>query len=523
MPLLLHGFLERSAERRPAALAVVDGERSLTYRELDEQANQVAHLLGRLGVVRGATVAHYFDKSLEAVIAIYGILKSGAAYVPFDPKAPAARLARIAATSGVEVMVAGASRRKRWDELLDGAPRLRAIVCLDSEPVEPPPTVRRFVDTGAAAEESPLSPRHKVDESDTAYVLFTSGSTGAPKGVVLSHRNGGWFARWAAEALDLKAHDRLSNHAPFHFDLSTFDLFAAAYVGTSVHLVPPSLSMFPMQLAEFIRNRRLTVWYSVPTVLRALSQQGGLDRDGLPDLRAVVFAGEVFPVGDLRDLMNRLPAPSYWNWYGPTETNVCTAHAIVGAPGDGEIPIGEAIDGVTLLVVDEVGNEAAQGVPGELYVAGPTVTSGYFGDPERSATVLVPSPVDATDTRTFYRTGDMVRRRPDGALDFIGRRDDQVKSRGYRIELGEVESIVQQHPAVMEAAVVAIPDPAIGSKLVAFVSLRPGAETPEVARFCRDRLPEYMVPTRVRSVDALPRTSNDKVDRVSLRSMAAST
>lgn len=359
----------------------------------------------------------------------------------------------------------------------------------------------------------PEVPLPRTGPDDLAYVLYTSGSSGSPKGVTLTHGNGLAFVEWAAQELDLSAHDRLSSHAPLHFDLSIFDLYAAAYAGAAVVLVPVKALVFPVDLAQFIEDARVTVWYSVPSALTLLVRQGSLTAGCFPQLRVVLFAGEVFPAPALRSLMAGVPHARFVNLYGPTETNVCTWYDVTRPPSsDTPVPIGRPIAGTTAVVVGDDGRLVAAGQSGELLISGPTVMRGYWGDPDRTARALVRNPAGAP----AYRTGDIVRRNADGELVFLGRRDHQVKTRGYRVELAEIEAALYRHPAVTECAVIAVPDELVTNRLVACLVLSAPAAPPGLARSCRDRLPRYMIPDRFEFFETLPRTSTDKIDRTAL-------
>lgn len=312
--------------------------------------------------------------------------------------------------------------------------------------------------------------------------------------------------------------DRLSSHAPFHFDLSVFDVFAAARGGASVTLVPPEASVLPRELRGFIEDARITVWYSVPSILTALAVRGGLQEGDFPDLRTVVFAGEVFPTKFLRALMQRLPHAVFYNWYGPTETNVCTWYRVPELPEHitEPVPIGRAIDNTEVFAVTEAGTRAAPGEVGELYVRGDTVMQGYWADPDRTSRVLVPDPLDPTAGGPVYRTGDLVVEGEGGNLRFLGRRDAQIKSRGYRIELGEIEATILSHPDVVECAVVAVPDEEVTNRIRAHAVVHEGLSVRDLARHCRAHLPKYMIPEVFDFTEALPKTSTGKIDRQAL-------
>jgi amino acid adenylation domain-containing protein len=520
MRYLLHHLLHVSAERYPDRPAVVDRERSLTYSEIERWTNQVAHTLIDLGVARGDRVGLYLDKSLESIVGIYGILKAGAAYVPFDPAAPVARLAYIAGNCGVRVLLTGTEKSGNWERLVkEGAP-LESLVVLNSgaEGGDGAPDGLGVVTAEALGSQPDTPPPSGAIDLDLAYILYTSGSTGVPKGVMLSHLNALSFVHWAVDRFGIRPEDRLSNHAPLHFDLTILDIFAAAEASATMVIVPPETSIFPIQVRNFIERNGITIWYSVPSVLSMLTLRGGLKAGELPRLRTILFAGEVFPTKYLRRLMSLLPHVSFFNLYGPTETNVCTYYEVPQLPEEQSepIPIGEAIDNVEVFAVTEDGRVAPPGEVGELYARGTTVMNGYWGDPERTTAVLHPNPYGGELHDPVYRTGDLVRRDRDGNYRLLGRRDHQIKTRGYRIELGDIEAALYGHPAVAECAVVAVPDDVVTNRIRAYVVTRDGVGKKELATFCADRIPRYMIPEEFEFMEHLPKTSTGKVDRQAL-------
>ncbi|MBX7096415.1 MAG: amino acid adenylation domain-containing protein [Myxococcaceae bacterium] len=490
--MTLDQLLAGTAARLPDALAIDAADRVLTYRELDQEANRLAHALKRLGVGPGDRVGFWVDKGAFGAAMMQATLRLGAAYVPLDPHSPLARvrgIVRDCALKAVAVNEARAAELRAAGEtvpLLEGWPSQEA----DASPL--PPSDRR--------------------PDDLAYILYTSGSTGAPKGVCISHRNARAFIDWAVDNAQVKQGDRLGNHAPFHFDLSVFDLYAAFSVGASVHVVPEALAYAPRQLVRFIESKGLTVWYSVPSALVLMMTQGGL-LEVAPRLRTIIFAGEPFPVQHLRTLRGGFPGARLLNWYGPTETNVCTWFEVSTIDdGQSPVPIGVAACGDTVEL--DTGPESAAFAPegvtgaGELVVTGPTVMLGYWGQPPQQGP---------------YRTGDICTRRPDGNFVYVGRRDNMVKVRGRRIELGEVEAALMGHPEVQDVAVVAVGEGHEG-QLVAFVVPKPGKDPSlmSLKAACAERVPRYMIVDVVHMLEALPRTRNGKTDRLALKARARS-
>jgi amino acid adenylation domain-containing protein len=525
---LLHELVAASAQRDAGAVAVVDGDRSITYGQLDERSSRLSGLLAAAGVRRGDRVGVLADKSIESLVAIYGAMKAGAAYVPLDPGAPPARTGFIAGDCGIRVLASPAGLARSWAPLVEAGAPLDHVVTLDAGAGDHDGLARAVpagttLHTGDELADHPARVTARTIDDDLAYILYTSGSTGAPKGVMVSHRNAMAFAAWAADEFAVRATDRVAQLAPLIFDLSTFDLFSSACAGAAVHLVGRKAAMFPAQLRSFIDDHQITVVYAVPSLLTLLVERGKLAPGSLPSLRLVLFAGEVFPTRHLAALMRLVPSAGYANLYGPTETNVCTFHRVTSVPADHDPPvsIGVAITGDETIVVGDDGRVVTPGEPGELYVRGATVMQGYWGDPERSARTLVPPPGVSGPREPAYRTGDLVREEPDGSLTFLGRRDNQIKRQGYRIELGDIEATILQHPDVVECAVSAVPDDEAGARLVAHLAAKNDLDGKAVRRFCADRIPRYMVPDSFELLDALPKTATAKIDRARLAKQAA--
>ncbi len=483
------------AARTPMALAVQGPDDQLTYRELDRLANRIARALEARGVRKNHRVAIWLEKSTFTVATMQAVLRLGAAYIPIDPLSPTARVHGLLTDYAVSALVTTAGRvtavltgsLASVPSLVTGGPgdacdwpALRE--CSDAD----------LPDPGSGAE-------------DLAYILSTSGSMGRPKGVCLSHRNALSFTGWAAAELAVTSEDRLANHAPLHFDLSVFDLYAAFQAGATVLLIPETWSFAPLKLNDFLIRQRPTIWYSVPSALLLMIQDGGLLDLAEPSLRAVLFAGEPFPVAPLRALRTSWPEARFLNLYGPTETNVCTFHEVkeMAAGDTTPIPIGRACSGDRVWARTESGGLAQEGEEGELMVAGPTVMLGYWGD--------------APQGDEPYSTGDIVRVMDDDNFQFMGRRDHMVKVRGHRVELGEIEAVLQAHPAASET-VVLVSGSGLGARLNAFVvcNLEERPSLLQIKQHCATRLPRYMIVDRVWYLSALPRTGNGKVDRTAL-------
>ncbi|WP_305788001.1 amino acid adenylation domain-containing protein [Symbioplanes lichenis] len=483
-PGSLHDLLIESAARTPGALAVDGPGGTATYAELDARAGALAGVLAARDVRRGDRVLVWGPKTPDTLAAMQAVLRLGAAYVPVDPLSPVARVVTIAREAGARVLCAPADLLPR---VPDDAGELPVRVGTAARPGAPVRTTR--VLTG---------------RDEPAYILFTSGSTGTPKGVTISHGNALAFVRWAVTELAASPEDRFANHASLTFDLSVLDIYAAFSVGATVCPVPTEVAQVATRLVDFLHRHRITVWYSVPSVLALMRREGGLlDRPAPGSLRALLFAGEPFAIHHVRELAAWTGARML-NLYGPTETNVCTCHEV--RPGDltrgVPVPIGRACSGDRVWARTSDGRTAGPGEEGELLVSGPTVFLGYWGRPPQ---------------RGPYATGDRVRVRADGSFDYLGRNDGQVKVRGHRIEPSEVTAALHTHPEVLEAAVVALGD-GLDRRLAAFVHRAPGSALGNIAlrRHLARSLPPQMIPDEVHFVDELPRNDRGKLDLAAL-------
>jgi amino acid adenylation domain-containing protein len=518
MAYVLHQLLTESAARCPEAEAVRLLKNAITYRELETRSNQLAHALIKSGVAQGDRIGIYLQKSPDAIVSIFGVLKAGACYVPVDANAPGPRLLEIARQCEFRALITSCALFEKLRGLSKEGWPMSAAFFVDNVPDATALGTQSFSFADELSNQSDTPPPVKVIGQDLAYILFTSGSTGTPKGVMLSHLNALTFVNWGVETFAITGQDRLSNHAPFNFDLSVFDIFVAIKAGAAISLVPEGLSVFPVQLSSFIQNQRITVWYSVPMVLSLLLSRGKLEERDLSALRWVLFAGEVFPTKHLRTLMEKLPHPRYANLYGPTETNVCAYYEVepIAPEASAPIPIGKACANTDLIAIDADGKKiTAPGKEGLLYARGSIVMQGYYGRPKESAACFIHNPFSSGREERLYCTGDWVTLDEKGDYLFVGRKDHMIKTRGYRVELGEIEAAMVAHSAVEEAVALAIPDEQIGNTIRAIVTLGDSRSltSPELKRHCAEKLPPYMIPEEIEFRDSLPRTGNGKIDR----------
>jgi amino acid adenylation domain-containing protein len=514
---LVEAVIEGAGRASPGKLAVIGEGQALTFGELLAGAWGIAAALSDSGVGPGDRVGIWMDKTPRSVQALLGAMAAGAAYVPLDPRAPWRRCRAIALDCQLAALVVDSPRLEALPALLEAqSPKLVLADCADERrAAEALGSWPWDLCAGALQRKKIGLPLPGKD--DVAYVLYTSGSTGTPKGVVHTHGSGLSFVRWVQQRFGIRPDDVFSSHAPFHFDLSISDLWAALASGSTVRLLTATEAMVAPYLVRVLDEWAISVWYSVPSILIAMLESGGLESRVPAQLRLLLFAGEVFPTPQLRRLRRALPRVRLVNLFGPTETNVCTFYEVLADIPDARtvpIPIGRGCENLETFLLDDEGRDIrVPGVEGTLWVKGGNLMRGYWNDPERTARVLQPDPRGGSGLACC--TGDRVRLQPDGNYEFRGRRDHMVKTRGYRVELGEIEAVLAAHPAVREAVAVPIPDPQVGSRIVASVVPRAGSrpDLAELRLFSRERLPSYMIPERIEVRAELPRTSTGKADR----------
>jgi amino acid adenylation domain-containing protein len=492
--LCLHELFARQAARTPDRVALVHRERTHTYAEVERRSTRLAHLLRRRGVGPEVRVGLYLERGPELVLAVLGILKAGGAYVPLDPAYPAERLAYTLADSGASVLVTQSSLPP-----VSGYPG--EILRLDREP---------DVEAGP-----PPAPPSGVEAGNAAYVVYTSGSTGRPKGVVVEHASLTSTLLSTRDTFGLGADEVFPVLASQAFDIWAFEVFAPLLAGGRVHLLERETARDVERLSRELAA--FTAVHAVPALMQEIVRHVGSGPGRLPGMRHVFIGGDAIAPGLLEAVQEVFPAAQVWAMYGPTEGTIISSATPLrrGARYDWQM-VGRPLPGVGMYVCDAGGELLPEGVPGELLLQGAGVARGYLGEAGRTAERFIPDPFSAEGGARLYRTGDRVRRRADGELEFLGRVDQQVKIRGFRIELGEVETVLAEVPGVREAVVVARAEGPGDVRLVAYWVGEAEVGADRLRAHLSERLPEYMVPAAFVPLERLPLTPNGKLDRRAL-------
>ncbi len=506
---LIHSPLEYYAEKTPDHAAISLNGESISYAELNNRSNQFANALIDIGVKPQDRVGLFIHKSFELVIAMYGTLKAGGIFVPLDPFMPADRLSFIIKDCEINVLasselllttinnintnsslsIIGTNNKAKfnsleWDKI-------------NTYPTEKPPVV--FID------------------QFLGYIMYTSGSTGVPKGMMHTHSGSICYANWGAAHVSMTANDRVASHAPLHFDLSIFDFFSTLRTGATVVLVPEAVTKFPASWTKLIEDERVSVVFTVPYTLITMVEQGAIQERNLTSLRWILFGGEPYPRVKLREIMALLPNAQFTNVYGPAEAPSCTCYDIPRPlpESDEPLPIGTVSLNSEDLIINSNNEDCAINEPGELCIRSSTLTRGYWNQSELNEKAFLYRKGFGPFPTVYYRTGDRVVRHEDGLLRFLGRIDRMIKTRGHRVELDEVEAVIGSFSGVMEAAAFVVPDQHDSQSIFAAATLTEGASVTKanLLNHMRAKLPPYAVPLDIDIVENLPHTSTGKVDR----------
>lgn len=510
--LLPHSIIN-GAVFHPEKEAFRCGNKAVTYGELLLEMNQVSNLLLQLGVKKGDRIGVYLNRSLASAIAIYGIMNAGAAYVPLDPHAPASRTAFLIEDCQIAHLITNGAQRRQLAHLMEYKPKpLKSIIGSKGD---------WEIDTYSWEEvksQPTTAPNVRILASDLAYIMYTSGSTGQPKGIMHSHYSGLSYAKLSATLYQLNETDCVANHAPLHFDISTLGYFTAPLVGATTVIIPDAYTKMPVSLAQLMEKEQITVWYSVPLALVQLVTNNLLEKHNYSSIRWVLFGGEPFPIKYLHALVNAWPQATFSNVYGPAEVNQCTFYNFSKTlEVETTVPLGDVWDNTDYLILNQQDQPVPKGEVGELLIRSATRMMGYWNQPKLTEKSYFKRKSVGQES-VFYRTGDLVKLNAQDQLLFLGRKDRQVKLRGYRIELDEVEAIFSSHKAIKEVAIFTLRDEKEELQIAGLVVVHEEANTEVKALqdFAAQYLPKYAVPQLIYFSETIPRISTGKTNYLQL-------
>lgn len=503
--LCIHTLIETQADKNPNATALVFGEKSLTYQELNNKGNQLAHYLREMGVKPEVPVGVYIDPSLEMITAVLGILKAGGAYVPLDPTYPPERINYMLHDTQTPIVLTVHASRLAFD---------------DTQTVDPPQFITLDGDWPTIAHHATTNPPSVTAPTNTAYIIYTSGSTGRPKGVCCAHTGVLNLLASFNSYQPIGVGENVTLWTSLSFDVSVYDIFSALMTGATLHIVPQTVRPDTDAMLNWLVAHNIHSAYLPPFMLADMATWLR-QAPSLPPLKRLLVGVEPIPEMVLAEIRQRIPGLQIINAYGPTEATVCCTQYLVPSDSDNEnkTPIGRPVQNLDIYLLDINLQPVPVGLPGELYVGGVGLAHGYLARPGLTAAKFIPHPFSKEPGARLYKTGDLARYLPDGNILFIGRGDQQVKIRGFRIELGEIESILSQHVGVQETAVLARTLESGEKQLVAYLVPTFPQHPPtvnEIRDFLKETLPGYMVPAVFATLESFPLTPNGKIDRNAL-------
>ena len=499
-------IITSGAKDSPSQTAFKCGKRSETFESMEIKMHQLTNILMKLDIKKGDRVGIYMNRVLESAIAVYGIMNAGAVFVPIDPTSPISRINSILDDCEIRLLITSGSQKSSITEILQSNSVLQTVVGIqaDTLPI-------KTISWDHIYEQDSSPSKVDLSEDDLAYIIFTSGTTGKPKGIMHTHKSGMSYARLSAQLYDLSPNDVVGSISPLHFDQSTFGYFSTPFAGATTILVSDGHLAMLGSLSKMIEDERITVLYAVPLVFIQL-----LYLDLLREyrhLKWIMYGGEPFPPKKLNELMTQLPHVTISNVYGPAEVNQCTFKNI-SEPVDENlsVPLGKVWPETQVKLVDDMDQEVPDGENGELLVASSTMMKGYWKNPHLNKLVFYYEDLDGKEVK-YYRTGDLVKRNDQGELIFVGRKDRQAKIRGYRVELREIENFLYMYDGINESTVFIVDQEGEKYLCVAYTTKNQQyLSTEKLKKHLAQYIPKYSIPDHFFLVEELPRAKSGKID-----------
>ena len=510
----VQSYLENAARNYPAKNAVLDEKSCITYKILNDSSSRLAHIISNIASTKSQRIAFILKRSTNCIPVIFGILKSNATYIPIDAKTPVNRLELILNDSKPDAIICdNTTENKVLDYRKNNNMEINIFKIIMNHSHD--------IDLASiySARQNINTSRHIISNNDLAYIMYTSGSTGSPKGVLISHANIYDYIDWAIQYFSIKDENNILCTAPLSFDMSTFDIYCAIKSGSTLCIADDATILFPEKLLKFIEANNITIWKSISSLLMYIDRAGALKKGRIPSVKKIIFAGETLPTKYLISWMQTFPDIEFYNGYGPTEaTGVSLCHKIIKTPvnSNEKIPIGLPRKNTKVYLLREDNSYAGINETAELHISGPGISKGYLNDFQKTSNSFIQNPF--VPGEIIYKTGDLVLLREDGNYEFIGRKDEQVKYMGYRIELGEIQHAMLSLDGIEDAATILFKNSIADlNEITAFYVSENSFEDNKLVSKLKEKLPDYMIPRRFIKIYRIPRNQREKIEKDALR------